>query len=264
MSYFRIISANLIRHEMAHTQEFPRPYKCPKCEACFETKLVLEHHEWTHIPLEERPKTFPCPRCTRAFETQKRLQAHIREHKQSESRDAKCAFCEKAYHRKNALKDHLTSFHKLTEQEAKASAGIASKILIIRQGEEISKPETRPMKPTTACDLCSRKYSRREYLTTHYMALHGKTEAEAKKLTGLESRRSLTVPSTTRGVGRKGRRLVDPLEVDESSEELETVEIVIDPTPVNEFGKSEVPVQYPQETYWITPPPLPPAFYTTL
>jgi hypothetical protein len=117
----------------------------------------------------------------------------------------KCNLCDKAYPRKKEVKAHLMSVHGRSEAEAMASANIRQKFIpIIKEGEEIRFPAIDPakLKPGNTCGLCSRKYSRREYLTTHLIGVHGKTDEEAKALTGLETKRNLVVPTKSKP-GRK-------------------------------------------------------------
>ena len=138
--------------------------------------------------MAERQRPFPCTTCDHRFPTQKRLKVHLKYHQRMEDvrereREAKCGLCDKAYVFKHELKRHLTDFHNLTESEARKSSGVKSfRIPIILPGQDIIYFD----RPRLSCTLCHRKYAYREYFDSHLMRVHGKTEEEAKEITGLE------------------------------------------------------------------------------
>jgi hypothetical protein len=167
----------------------------------------------------------------------------------SDVRDAQCEFCQKTYRRKETLKAHLLSVHKLSETEARVSAKLklAPHIPIIKEGEEIRVPVHWAAKPETICGFCSKKYSRREYLTSHLVEVHGKTEEEAKGITGLESRRSLPVATRRtrtdglmRREGHTSRHEHEDEDRDEESPDEETYE---EEAPIPQATGKAVPAQ---------------------
>jgi hypothetical protein len=113
--------------------------------------------------------------------------------------------------------------HQLSNEEARTSAKMKRNniIPIIKDGEDIRIPVHWASKPSTTCGFCSKKYARREYLTTHLIGVHGKTEEEAKAITGLETKRTLTVPTNARR--RAGRRKKTPVG-DDTEDETEEEE----------------------------------------
>jgi uncharacterized Zn-finger protein len=221
---FGFFSASLRYHERAHRDEVKRSQICDKCGKSSANKNDLQRHVLTHLPKEERPRPFACSLCPLTFTTATSLRRHELVH--NGARDAKCEFCEKAYPRKANLKDHLMTVHQLSNEEAKASAKMRNNAIpIIKDGEEIRIPVHWATKPSTTCGFCSKKYARREYLTTHLIGVHGKTEEEAKAITGLETKRTLTVPTNARR--KAGRRKKAPVEddtEDETEEEEESEE----------------------------------------
>jgi len=118
--------------------------------------------------------------------------------------DEICEFCGKGYAFKHLLKEHLMSVHKLSKEEARISGKIGRPSLfrVLPNGEHVFKEP--PTKPKT-CLICDRTYVRREQLFTHLISVHGKTEEEAKAITGLESKRNL-VPSGIRKSKRNSKK----------------------------------------------------------
>jgi hypothetical protein len=100
------------------------------------------------------------------------------------------------------------------------SAKLRRKVIpIIKEGEEIRNPAYYGTKPGTTCGFCSKKYSRREYLTTHLIGVHGKTEEEAKAITGLESKRNLVIPTTSGKTGPRPQKKTPVVQVQEEESE---------------------------------------------
>ena len=216
-----LLSAYLLAHERVHLG-LAHKYKCQTCGATMKTSSSLKKHQYTHLPKSDRPKPFPCLLCPLKFATERVLKRHQLVH--TKVRDAKCEFCDKAYLQKSVLKLHLMSVHKLSEREAITSAKMKGRVPIeIINGD----PKILKRKPGTTCALCSRKYSRREFLTTHLIAIHGKSDEEAKSMTGLETTRNLTVPKNPKRTGRKRKKSEDS--DDDSTEDPAPVPSVPDP-----------------------------------
>ena len=207
---FAFFLVGLTRHELCHTNELKKSFKCDECESCFETSFRLKAHKKTHVPIADRPKPFPCTLCDLRFESERRLRGHLYNHKKSKERDAKCEFCDKAYPHRSTLKEHLMVFHKLGEAEARASAGMKTKFIpLILPGQEIAQPQVRALKPGLSCSICSKKYSRRDYVTSHLMGAHGKTAEEAKKITGFETKREIPARTSSNRTGRKKTKVIE-------------------------------------------------------
>ena len=155
--------------------------------------------------MDQRPKPFPCTICELRFESHDRLRGHLYNHRKSAARDAKCEFCEKTYTQAHTLKEHLMAVHKLSDPEARASIGMKTRCTpLILPGQEITQPSLiRPLKPSPTCGICSRKYSRRSYLTAHLVSAHGKSHEEAKKITGFKAKREMPAKTTSNRTGRK-------------------------------------------------------------
>ena len=162
----------------------------------------LNRHTITHIPLADRPKRlFTCMICRRRFETRLELNDHKQNiHNQKTKRvriQANCEFCDKPYTDRTSFKNHLMIVHKLSEPDARTSCGMRA-----RAGQRKKRKDTRirvrpratKPKPRVTCSICFRIYSRREFVASHLMGVHGKTEEEAMKMSGFERRTKRGVP----------------------------------------------------------------------
>jgi len=182
-----------------------KKFDCDICQKAFLNKYRLkEHKETAHSEPGAMP--FICDQCGKGFKAHRNLKNHTRrQHVQKHIIDEFCEFCGKGYAFKERLKEHLMSTHKLSRAEARASAKIKSHSLfrVLPTGDRVEIE--RPIKSKT-CQFCHRTYVRLEQLFTHLMALHGKSEAEAKEITGLQSSRNLL--PTARAGTRKGSAAV--------------------------------------------------------
>lgn len=75
-------------------------HACKYCDKKFNIKHHLKNHEKTH----ENDKPFHCKECVRQFINQDALNRHSLVHKNTEYI---CDFCQKVYHNKFSLREHL-------------------------------------------------------------------------------------------------------------------------------------------------------------
>ena len=98
-------------------------------------------------------------------------------------------------------------FHKMSEPEARTTVGMrTATIPIILPGQEITHRQVRVQKPDLSCSICSKTYSRREYVTSHLVSAHGKSVEEAKEMTGFETKRDLPSLNTSGQKKKTGLR----------------------------------------------------------
>ncbi|KAM6900396.1 zinc finger protein PLAG1 [Xenentodon cancila] len=78
-------------------------FPCQECQKAFNSVEKLKVHSYTHTG--ERPYRCSHPDCTKAFVSKYKLLRHMATH--SPEKNHKCSYCEKMFHRKDHLKNHL-------------------------------------------------------------------------------------------------------------------------------------------------------------
>ncbi|KAF6722131.1 Zinc finger protein PLAG1 [Oryzias melastigma] len=78
-------------------------FLCPECQKAFNSLEKLKVHSYSHTG--ERPYRCSHPDCTKAFVSKYKLLRHMATH--SPEKNHKCSYCEKMFHRKDHLKNHL-------------------------------------------------------------------------------------------------------------------------------------------------------------
>ncbi|XP_061569480.1 zinc finger protein PLAG1 [Cololabis saira] len=78
-------------------------FPCPECQKAFNSLEKLKVHSFTHTG--ERPYRCSHPDCSKAFVSKYKLLRHTATH--SPEKNHKCSYCEKMFHRKDHLKNHL-------------------------------------------------------------------------------------------------------------------------------------------------------------
>uniref|UniRef100_A0A3Q2FVY3 Pleiomorphic adenoma gene 1 n=1 Tax=Cyprinodon variegatus TaxID=28743 RepID=A0A3Q2FVY3_CYPVA len=88
-----------LRAEGKPKKNFP----CQECQKAFNSLEKLKVHSYSHTG--ERPYRCSHPDCTKAFVSKYKLLRHTATH--SPEKSHKCSYCEKMFHRKDHLKNHL-------------------------------------------------------------------------------------------------------------------------------------------------------------
>ncbi|KAI3355092.1 hypothetical protein L3Q82_017863, partial [Scortum barcoo] len=78
-------------------------FPCQECQKAFNSLEKLKVHSYSHTG--ERPFRCSHPDCTKAFVSKYKLLRHMATH--SPEKNHKCSYCEKMFHRKDHLKNHL-------------------------------------------------------------------------------------------------------------------------------------------------------------
>ncbi|CAN9506532.1 unnamed protein product [Ophioblennius macclurei] len=78
-------------------------FPCQECQKAFNSLEKLKVHSYSHTG--ERPYCCSHPDCTKAFVSKYKLLRHMATH--SPEKNHKCSYCEKMFHRKDHLKNHL-------------------------------------------------------------------------------------------------------------------------------------------------------------
>ncbi|XP_076014436.1 zinc finger protein PLAG1 [Genypterus blacodes] len=78
-------------------------FPCQVCQKAFNSVEKLKVHSYSHTG--ERPYRCSHPDCTKAFVSKYKLLRHMATH--SPEKNHKCSYCEKMFHRKDHLKNHL-------------------------------------------------------------------------------------------------------------------------------------------------------------
>ncbi|XP_075869814.1 zinc finger protein PLAG1 [Nelusetta ayraudi] len=78
-------------------------FPCQECQKSFNGLEKLKVHSYSHTG--ERPYRCSHPDCTKAFVSKYKLLRHMATH--SPEKNHKCSYCEKMFHRKDHLKNHL-------------------------------------------------------------------------------------------------------------------------------------------------------------
>ncbi|KAK5897934.1 hypothetical protein CgunFtcFv8_015393 [Champsocephalus gunnari] len=78
-------------------------FLCQECQKAFNSLEKLKVHSYSHTG--ERPYRCSHPDCTKAFVSKYKLLRHMATH--SPEKNHKCSYCEKMFHRKDHLKNHL-------------------------------------------------------------------------------------------------------------------------------------------------------------
>lgn len=76
---------------------------CTQCQKAFNSLEKLKVHSYSHTG--ERPYCCSHPDCSKAFVSKYKLLRHMATH--SPEKNHKCSYCEKMFHRKDHLKNHL-------------------------------------------------------------------------------------------------------------------------------------------------------------
>ncbi|XP_042366404.1 zinc finger protein PLAG1 [Plectropomus leopardus] len=78
-------------------------FPCQECQKAFNSLEKLKVHSYSHTG--ERPYRCSHPACAKAFVSKYKLLRHMATH--SPEKNHKCSYCEKMFHRKDHLKNHL-------------------------------------------------------------------------------------------------------------------------------------------------------------
>ncbi|CAG5895653.1 unnamed protein product [Menidia menidia] len=78
-------------------------FPCQECQKAFNSLEKLKVHSYSHTG--ERPYRCSHPDCSKAFVSKYKLLRHMATH--SPEKNHKCSYCEKMFHRKDHLKNHL-------------------------------------------------------------------------------------------------------------------------------------------------------------
>ncbi|XP_026147763.1 zinc finger protein PLAG1 [Mastacembelus armatus] len=90
------------RHRRAEGKP-KKNFLCQECQKAFNSVEKLKVHSYSHTG--ERPYRCSHPDCTKAFVSKYKLLRHMATH--SPEKNHKCTYCEKMFHRKDHLKNHL-------------------------------------------------------------------------------------------------------------------------------------------------------------
>lgn len=80
-----------------------KTFPCQECQKYFNSVEKLKVHSYSHTG--ERPYCCSHPDCNKAFVSKYKLLRHMATH--SPEKNYKCSYCEKMFHRKDHLKNHL-------------------------------------------------------------------------------------------------------------------------------------------------------------
>ncbi|XP_067844638.1 zinc finger protein PLAG1-like [Heptranchias perlo] len=149
-------------------------FSCPLCGKIFISVDKLTAHSYSHIG--ERPYTCSQHGCTKAFISKYKLIRHMATHCPQKSH--RCSFCEKMFHRKDHLKNHLQTHD-------------PNKVLLRceecgkRYNTKLGYRRHRALHAATSgdltCGVCGREFSRTEQLLEHLKGHAGRPASGSRE-----------------------------------------------------------------------------------
>ena len=137
----------------AHVAKHNYEYECLTCSTSFSSQYNLDMHldSLLHLEMSQQEQlgmdvhgqVFTCRHCGKTYDRKESFRKHLNLHTDK----YKCSHCDRCFREKNKLENHLNNNEKCQQAVTKSN-------------EEDSKD-------TFPCQLCSKSYSKKEYLTQH-------------------------------------------------------------------------------------------------
>ena len=154
--------ANLTSHvEAMHIHLWP--FRCDVCSKRFQLKDQLSNHRKI---VHEKLRPHKCEICQKGFICKRDLTSHT-ESVHLKLRKYECEFCKKSFSCRGNLVKHTKLLH---NQQFKCEVCPAT---VFEDFAKHLKTEHK-IKPTHSCNICDKKFQRKDYLFQHKMLDHEK------------------------------------------------------------------------------------------
>lgn len=154
--------------EKHNDKESRRRFACDKCDRVTVSAQSLQKHKLIHLKLD--PKFIKCPTCGEEFDSYHKLYRHKR--KVHEPRDVlECAFCEKTFTTKAALKSHTNLYHAEVKTAYACTVEGCSKVFITSK-QYRNHARTHDGDTKEVCDECGIQVASKFNLEKHIKRVH--------------------------------------------------------------------------------------------
>ncbi|XP_067305542.1 zinc finger protein PLAG1 [Pseudorasbora parva] len=149
-------------------------FSCQLCEKAFNSLEKLKVHSYSHTG--ERPYRCTHTDCTKAFVSKYKLLRHMATH--SPEKTHKCSYCEKMFHRKDHLKNHL---HTHDPNKEAFSCGECGKSYNTKLGFRRHQALHAAHRGDLTCQVCLQPYPSTPVLLEHLRGHAGKSATATKE-----------------------------------------------------------------------------------
>ncbi|XP_056155775.1 zinc finger protein PLAG1 [Lampris incognitus] len=149
-------------------------FPCQVCQKAFNSVEKLKVHSYSHTG--ERPYRCSHPDCTKAFVSKYKLLRHMATH--SPEKSHKCSYCEKMFHRKDHLKNHLHTHDPYKEAFACQECG---KSYNTKLGFKRHLALHAANSGDLTCQVCLQPFASTEVLLEHLKTHAGKSSGGTKE-----------------------------------------------------------------------------------
>ncbi|XP_055587143.1 zinc finger protein 726-like [Uranotaenia lowii] len=142
-----------------HLKMHAQPVKCEYCDRRYGDERARDHHVKTFHLGESAPCPSTCEQCGKVCSSLSSLKTHMRDHRL----DLKCEFCDKIFHRKYRLREHVAQVH---ENAGKYKCEICGKVVKSVTSYNLHL-KLHTQEKTYECDLCPQKFYSSGNLNVH-------------------------------------------------------------------------------------------------
>ncbi|XP_055537209.1 zinc finger protein 83-like [Wyeomyia smithii] len=139
-----------VRSLNVHLKMHAQPMKCEYCDRRYCDERARDYHVKTYHLGESAPCPSTCEQCGKVCKSISALKSHMRDHRLS----LKCEYCEKIFHRRNKLKEHVTRVH---EKAEKYECNLCHRVVHSLESYN-SHLKMHMSEKTYECDLCPMKF----------------------------------------------------------------------------------------------------------
>ncbi|XP_058812695.1 zinc finger protein 93-like isoform X2 [Topomyia yanbarensis] len=139
-----------VRSLNVHLKMHAQPMKCEYCDRRYCDERARDFHVKTYHLGESAPCPSTCDQCGKVCKSISALKSHIRDHRLS----LKCEYCDKIFHRRNKLKEHVTRVH---EKAEKYECNLCHRVVHSLESYN-SHLKMHMSEKTYECDLCPMKF----------------------------------------------------------------------------------------------------------
>ncbi|XP_055623819.1 zinc finger protein 83-like [Toxorhynchites rutilus septentrionalis] len=139
-----------VRSLNVHMKMHAQPMKCEYCDRRYCDDRARDYHVKTFHLGESAPCPSTCEQCGKVCKSLSALKSHMRDHRLN----LKCEHCDKVFHRRNKLKEHVTRVH---EKAEKYECNLCHRVVHSLESYN-SHLKMHMSEKTYECDLCPMKF----------------------------------------------------------------------------------------------------------